>query len=330
MIGRHLGSLVLCAVWIVAQTAPSSIVAPAGTAFFGLTPQFAVSPDGTQIVSVVTTPGGAATLWLQPTAGGAARALPGTEQASYPFWSPDNRFVGFFAAGKLKKVPVNGGAVIVVCDAPTGRGGTWNSSEEIVFASGIGDPLRQVPAAGGQPTALTTVDASRENSHRWPQFLPDGRHVLFWAGAGSAPPELKIVSLDTHESVSVIGADTNGAFAAGYVFYGSRNVLMAQPFDAASLQKRGDPVRVAEPLSGDAGSSFASFSVSANGRLLYTRGTARPLILTWFDRTGKKLGTVGAPGQYTNVAFGPDDRPHRGVVDIGHAREPRRVDPGER
>jgi hypothetical protein len=194
-----------------------------------------------------------------------------------------------------------------MCDAPTGRGGTWNSSDVIVFASGIGDPLRRVSAAGGQPAAVTTVDTSRENSHRWPQFLPDGTHFLFWAGAGSGPSEMKVASLDARDSVSLVSADTNGAFAAGYLFYGSRSVLMAQPFDAVSLQKRGDPVRVVEPLSGDVGSSFASFSVSPAGTLLYTQGTARPLVLTWFDRTGRKLGSVGAPGQYTNVAIGPDD-----------------------
>ena len=305
---RVLAGLALSALWIAAQATPSSIAAPAGGAFFGLTPQFAVSPDGRQVVAVVTSSGGTATLWVQPVSGGgAARLLAGTDQASYPFWSPDNRFVGFFAAGKLKKAPAGGGAVVVVCDAPTGRGGTWNTSDVIVFASGIGDPLRRVQAAGGQPVSVTTVDTSRENSHRWPQFLPDGTHFLFWAGAGSAPAELKVGSLDAPESVSLVTADTNGAFSAGYVFYGSRNVLMAQPFDAATQQKRGDPVKVVDPLSGDAGSNFASFSASANGTLLYTRGTARPLVLTWFDRTGKRLGTVGAPGQYTNVAFSPDD-----------------------
>ena len=315
--GAAVGAAFVCAgVTALAQrqaapTAPGparvTISAPDTTSFFGLTPQFAVSPDGRQVVSVATAKGGASSLWLRPVASSDARSLSGTEQASYPFWSSDNRYVGFFAPGKLMKIPVMGGPPAVVCDAPTGRGGAWNADNVIIFSSGINDPLRKVAAAGGAPSAVTVVDVPRENSHRWPQFLPDGKHFLFWAGAGTGPAQLKIASLDSADVVAMAPADSNGAYAAGYVFFGSRNALLAQPFDPRTLQKTGEAVRVDELLSGDAGSSFASFSVSTNGTLLFTHGSARGLLLTWFDRGGKSLGTLGAPGPYTNVALSPDD-----------------------
>lgn len=288
--------------------AAASIAAPAGADFFGLTPQFAVSPAGDDIVFVAAMPGASPVLWVRPIRGGTARALPGTAQASYPFWSPDGREVGFFADAKLKRVAVTGGPSVVVCDAPTGRGGSWNRAGVIVFASGIGDPLRKVAAAGGVVTAATTLDTPRENSHRWPSFLPDGTHVLFWAGAGTAPPTLKVAPIDGGAAAAVAPATSNGAYANGRVFYAQGSRLVAQPFDLERRQATGAAVDVASPVSGDAGSFFASFAVTDAGAVIVTRGNARPLVLTWFDRQGRRLGSVGAPGQYTNVNISPDAR----------------------
>jgi Tol biopolymer transport system component len=284
----------------------TTIAAPDTTSFFGLTPQFALSPNGERLVFVATAPGGSAALWLRSLSSSTARQLPGTEQATYPFWAPDNQSVGFFAAGKLKKIQIDAAASVVVCDAPAGRGGTWSADDVIVFASGISDPLRKVAAAGGAPSPITAVAPPRENSHRWPQFLPDGRHILFWAGAGTGPAELKVASLDSNDVVTIGAAGSNGAYGAGYLLFGSGTALMAQPFDAKTLTKTGEVVRVDDPVSGDAGSNFVSFAVSPAGTLLYTRGNARPLALTWFDRSGRALGRVGALGQYTNVALSPD------------------------
>jgi eukaryotic-like serine/threonine-protein kinase len=283
-----------------------TIAAPEGTFFFGLTPQFAIAPNGRDVVFVANRRGEAPALWLRSVSSATARAVSGTEQASYPFWSSDGQFVGFFASGKLKKVAVSGAAPVIICDAPNGRGGTWNNADLIVFASGITDPLRQVAAAGGTPTPASVLDVPRENSHRWPQFLPDGRRILYWAGGGTAPAELRIGSLDSRETVPVGPADTNGAYAQGYVFFRSGGPLVAQRLDATTFKKIGDPLPIDGPLSADVGSSFASLSVSATGSVAYTRGTARPLLLTWFDRTGKTLGTVGEPGQYTNATVSPD------------------------
>ena len=286
----------------------ASIVAPPGGSFYGLTPQFAVSPDGAQVVFVAESPSEPPRLWVQALATGRARVLIGTDQASYPFWSADSRFVGFFASGKLKKIAMSGGAPVIVCDASNGRGGTWNHDDVIVFTSGIADPLRKVSAAGGTAAPTTEIDKPRETSHRWPQFLPDGKHFLFWAGGGSAPAQLKVGSLDSRDVVAVTPADSNGAFAAGFVFFSSHEALMAVPVDAVSWQRTGDPVRVAGQLSGDAGSSYASLSAASAGTLLYTPGKARGFVLTWFDRNGKRLGTVGQAGLYTNAAVSPDGR----------------------
>jgi Tol biopolymer transport system component len=282
------------------------VTPPAGGSFYGLTPQFALSPDGRQVVYVANAAGQPPMLWLSSVPAGAARALAGTAQASYPFWSADSQFVGFFSGGKLEKISAAGGAPIVICDAPTGRGGTWNADGTIVFTSGISDPLRKVAASGGTPEVLTRLDTARENSHRWPVFLPDGRHILFWAGAGSAPPELKIASLDSGDLVSVVPADTNGTYASGHILYGQHNALMALPFDVATLKRTGEPIRVVAPLSGDAGSSVASLSAAGSGTVAYTQGEARGFVLSWLDRQGRPTGTVARPGQYTNAALSPD------------------------
>jgi Tol biopolymer transport system component len=303
-------SLVLAAgaVSVWAQPAPlqSTIAAPEATSYFGLTPQFAMSPAGQDLVFVANADGEAPALWLRSHSAAQPIRLARTENASYPFWSPDGSFVGFFASGKLMKIAVRGGSPVMVCDAPTGRGGTWNTGDEIVFASGINDPLRKVAASGGTPSPVTVVDVPRENSHRWPQFLADGRRVLFWAGGGTGSAQLKVASLDSDATVSLGLADANGAFASGYLFFKSGNALMAQRVDPGTLTKSGEPFQVVAPISTDAGSAFASFSVSPAGTLAYVRGTARPLVLTWFGRDGKPAGTLGDPGQYTNVTLSPD------------------------
>jgi Tol biopolymer transport system component len=306
--------LVVVSLWLslVAQTTgpplPAIEAAP-GTFFFGLTPQFAVSPGGEAVAFVAYAQEQPPSLWVRAIAGGdGPRQLAGTEQASYPFWSHDGQSIGFFASNKLKTIPAGGGAVTVVCDAPTGRGGTWNDRDVIVFASGLSDPLRKVAASGGTPEPASVIDASQENSHRWPQFLPDGQHLLFWAGGGKVPSQLKIAAIDAKASVIVGPSESNGGYGAGRVFFKRGNTLMARTIDPNTFAPTAEPVQVAEPISADAGSFFASFAVSAKGTLLLTRGTARPALLTWLDRKGASPGTVGEPGQYTNVTTSPDGK----------------------
>ena len=141
-------------------------------------PQMALSPDGLRLAYVLTIEG-KASLWVRPLDELAGQQIPGTEDASFPFWSPDSRFVAFFAEGQLKKIDLLGGPPMPICDAPAGEGGTWNNADEIVFAPDATGGLSRVAAAGGAPVQVTTLDTSSgESSHRWPHFLPDGRHFL--------------------------------------------------------------------------------------------------------------------------------------------------------
>jgi Tol biopolymer transport system component len=288
-------------------TGASPTVLPAKDhTFYGLTPQLAVSPDGRRAVYVAAEGFSAPTLWVQsiPDAGVAPMEVGGTEQASYPFWSADGAFIAFFAGGKLKKVRQDGGSVDVVCDAPNGRGGTWNKNGVILFTSGITDPLRKVSASGGAVTMATRLDSPREGSHRWPQFLPDGQHFVYWAGAGTNPAMLKIGTLDSNDAVPIVQADSNGTYGLQRVFFSRSNVLMSQALDPASFKPIGDATRVDEPLSGDAGSSYWSLAASGlTGTLLYVKGNPRGFVLSWFDRSGKKVASGGTGEQLTNVAL---------------------------
>lgn len=134
----------------------------------------------------------------------------GTDQANLPFWSPDSAFIAFFAQGKLKKVEASGGSPQTVCDAPAGEGGTWNRDGVILFGNENGG-LSRVSAGGGQPVLVTKLDVSRkETSHRWPQFLPDGRHYLYVA---QAPTTIYVSSLDSRETKQLVTADSKALYA---------------------------------------------------------------------------------------------------------------------
>src|SRR5215472_7984710 len=140
-----------------------------------------ISPDGTQLVFAALSSDGKQMLWLRPLEAASSQSIPGTEDASYPFWSPDSRFIGFFAEGKLKTIEAAGGPAQVLCDAPDGRSGSWNREGIIVFAPTFNGPLYRVSTEGGTPVQVTELDASQQEvSHRWSQFLPDGRHFLFF------------------------------------------------------------------------------------------------------------------------------------------------------
>jgi Tol biopolymer transport system component len=238
------------------------------------------------------------------------KPLAGTENATYPFWSPDSRFVAFFAPGKLKKVQVTGGGPpSVVCDAASGRGGTWSSDNVILFAPSTSGGLERVAATGGTPAPATTIDSARgETTHRWPHFLPDGRHFLYFAPSnGQRPSEVKAGALDSRDATLVVAVESAAAFASGHLFFWRDGGVVAQPFDPETRQVHGDPLLVAQQVGQNLG--YASFSVSPTGVLVYARGSVRPTSrLTWIDRAGKALDTVGEPGDYWNVALAPDER----------------------
>jgi eukaryotic-like serine/threonine-protein kinase len=275
--------------------------------------QLAVSPDGRQVAFVAVAQN-AFTLWLRPISTLAARQIPGTEGASFPFWSPDSRSVGFFAGGKLKKVQASGGPPTILCDAPAGRGGTWSRENVIVFSPDATSGLQRVSGAGGVPVAVTVLDTTYgETSHRWPSFLPDGRHFLYTGSVGPCCPatkagRIKIAALDTKETVTLLQADSSSVYASGHVLFTREGTLMAQPFDVGSHRLASDAFPVAERVAAE-GSRYGSFSVSESGVLGYVHGAITGSAqLTWLDRTGKTLGTLGDPGTYMSVALSPDER----------------------
>jgi hypothetical protein len=278
----------------------------------GQATQLAVSPDGRHIVFVAATHD-TFRLWLRPVGTLASRPIPGTEDGSFPFWSPDSRFVGFFAGGKLKKVLAAGEPPIVLCDAPAGRGGTWNAGNVIVFAPAAVGPLQRVSGTGGIPVPLTTLDSAYgETNHRYPHFLPDGTHFLYTAVTGAAgsapkPSRIKIGALGLADARTLVQAESSAAYASGHLLFVRDGTLMAQPFDAAANEAGSEAFPVAEQLSTEP-SRYASFSVSATGVLAFAHGVGFVGVqLTWFDRAGKSIGTVGDVGLYSGIALSPDE-----------------------
>jgi Tol biopolymer transport system component len=232
------------------------------------------------------------------------RALPGTQAASGPFWSPDSRFIGFFADGKLKKVEVSGGPAQILCDAPNPRGGTWNRDGVIVFSRNAGlDNLYRVSASGGIPTPASV---RREGSHRWPHFLPDGRHFLYLALKPSPSDSATVVgSLESQEPKPVFTSLDEALYAApGLLLFGA--TLMAQHFDLRTLEVPGEPFSIAEQVLEGPARGIGNFSVSDGGELAFASGRAADSQLTWFDRSGRQVGTVAEPGNQEDLQLSPD------------------------
>lgn len=266
----------------------------AGDSFsFSSISQMALSPDGRKLALVGIDGKGQRSLWVLDLGSDNTQTLPDTENAMYPFWSPDGRYIGFFADDKLKKVEAAGGPPQLLADALNGRGGTWNSEGVIVFAPTTGSSLFSVSAAGGPPTEVAKRDRSSGfNSYRFPQFLPDGRHFIFLARGN--PDSIKVGSLDGSEPKNLL-LGSNAAYAAGYLLFIRQNSLMAQRFDPDRLQPHGDPSLLAGGIAYDALNHRGSFTVAADSTLVYQTGIGYfGLILRILDRTGKELTTFPA------------------------------------
>ena len=274
----------------------------------------AVSPDGRRIAFVATTAEGRSQLWVRGLESLMAQPLAGTEGAARPFWSPDSRFLGFFAGGKLKKIDVSGGPPITLCDASSDRGGAWSPDGVIVFAPTGNSALQKVSASGGLPTAATSLGPG-EGSHRRPLFLPDGRHFLFRAtgglggiGVGGGP--IYLASLDSAERKLVLNADAqNVLYSQGHLIFMRETTLMAQPFDAQRLVLTGEPFPIAEQIKTIATPPVGVFSASENGVLAYQTGTpTADARLLWLDRTGKQISVLGDPAPYADLELSPDQK----------------------
>jgi Tol biopolymer transport system component len=256
-------------------------------------------------------------LWTYEVGGRRTISLQGTQGASYPFWSSDGKSIGFFADGKLKKLDVSGGQPQVLCDAPNGRGGTWNRNGVIVFApdaTGV-EGLFRVPSMGGSPIELTKPDniSRHEMSHRWPMFLPDGKHFIYMAANFSGQIETNAIflgELDSKERRLLVSTNANAAYAEpGYLFYLRDKTLVGQRFDPRRYVLSGEPRTVSDEVLYFPGVDRAVFSVSSGEILVTQTGNGASLSqLTWYDRNGRSAGTVGVPRQYDNVRLSPDGR----------------------
>ncbi|HEV3214743.1 MAG TPA: protein kinase [Vicinamibacterales bacterium] len=287
-------------------------------------PVFELSPDG-RTLAITASEGGRRRLWLRPLDSLNAQALPGTDDASYPFWSPDSAFIGFFAQGKLKKIALAGGPPQTLCEAPNGRGGAWNANGVILF-SGLGSGLSRVPAAGGIPAAVTKP-ANSGAIHRFPEFLPDGSRFLFLINGGnsSGTPQATGIYVGSLDGVTpptrVLPDQSNAVFAApdasgtrGYLLFRREGTLMAQPFDSGRIAMSGDMFPLAEQVGNSGNTNHGAFSVSENGVLAYASGdvTIGGLLqgreLVWMERTGKRLGAIGQPGLFFAAALSADEK----------------------
>jgi Tol biopolymer transport system component len=269
----------------------------------------AISPDGQKVVFVATSEG-QSRLWLRPLQSTSGRALAGTEGALFPFWSPDSQSVAFFANGKLKRLDVDRGSVQILTDAPSGRGGTWNRDGTIIFTPNpASSAIFRIAATGGTPTALTRIEASKETSHRFPQFLPDGHHFLYYVQGTPESHGIYVGDLDGSPPRRLVDVDSAPLYAAsGQLLFVRQGTLFAQAFDATRLELQGDPFSVVERLaSSSTAQGLAAVSTSVAGPILYrtaSGGGGRQLV--WFDRSGKDVGKVGDPVGAVDVSLSPD------------------------
>ena len=273
---------------------------------------FALSPSG-RLLAFTTADGGPRRLWIRPLNALDARPLPGTDNAEYPFWSPDEEHLGFFAQGKLKRIAIAGGPAQVLCEAPTPRGGTWNRDGVIVFAPNIVAALYRIAADGGVPVAVTTP-ADSHQSHRFPEFIAGGRRFLFVIEAAPEAAGVYVGSLDGAAPVRLLPDSSHTVYVpsasggrTGALLFAREATVMALPFDAGTLRATGGAVPVAQDVTQGEAAGFAAFSASDSGVLLYRSGTGpRTQTLAWFNRAGTQVDTKIDPQPFESLAPSPD------------------------
>jgi Tol biopolymer transport system component len=273
----------------------------------------AISPDGLHLVFSAIDEG-RAQLYIRTLSDLSIRPLAGTDDGRFPLWSPDSHSVAFFAEGKLKRVDISGGIPVAINDASNGRGGSWGSTGIIVFAPNYNSSLLQVPAGGGAASEVFKLDSPKYSTYRWPWFLPDGKHFLYFAANHLTPNNsntegIFFASLDGKENRLLLRSASNAIYASGYLLYAVGDVLRAQPFDPGSGQIRGDSTVLANGVQNDNEVWRGIVAASESGLLLYQPVAARTgLKLAWFDRSGKQVGAIGEPDDYYQVKLSPDDK----------------------
>ena len=306
----------------------STILVHENLSFRATSHRFKLSPDGRRLAYVARDASGRVMLWVRALDSLAGQPLAGTDDANAPFWSPDSRFIAFFADQKLKRIGATGGPVTVVCDAPapTGRRvtpGSWNRDDVIVIPSPDSSTIARVAAAGGgTPSAVTTLAAGgAETQHGFPFFLPDGRRFLYVAYNDLVPLGLYVGSLDGQPPVRLMDTASDGQYANGSLLFMRGTTLLAQPFDPARLALTGDAIAVAEGvLTNISFMRAGAFSVSQTGALVYQgfggTGTAR---LVWSDRAGNQTAVLDERLPYRDLDLSPDGM--RASVSLANPRD---------
>lgn len=292
---------------------------PEGTSLLSL----ALSPDGRRLAINVRDASLNTLIYIRSLDSDKPQKLARTDGALYPFWSPDSRWIGFSAKGSLQKIEVSGGLPITICRCSPGhRGGTWNRDGLILF-SPFGGPLNIVPAAGGQPSLITDMDTSGgERSHRWPQFLPDGRSFIYLVESTKHENNgIYVGSLDSSEKKLLLQTDSNAIYTLqGYLFYLKDKEVMAQAFDPRKRLLEGEPIHIttlfetvslqkpSEMLRINRETSSMFLTFSENGRVAYYQASRINSQLVWYDRKGLRLGTLITEDDYRNPVISPDGK----------------------
>ena len=263
--------------------------------------QLALSPDGQQLLAAPTaadpTP-----LWLRPLSSTSGRTLPGTEGASFPFWSPDGKSIGFFADNKLKRFDVDSQAVSILADAPNARGGAWHADGTILFAPRPVGPLSRISASGGEPHDLTRLEEG-QNDHRAPFILPGGQRFLYYSRGKPQVRGVWVARVDGSEPRRLLDADAAAVYAAsGHLLFVRNGELLAQRFDATSLALDGEPFRLASGISVNPGVSLASLSASPSGPLRTAPAAIRRTQFVWFNQCGQAARARVGPADQTTLA----------------------------
>ena len=307
--------------WLRRSSSPgiiltASLSAPSG-AKFDFIGDFAgppvLSPEGTRVAFCASSPSGGRSLWIHDLASGASQPLSGTNGATFPFWSPDAASLGFFADGKLKAIRLASSEVNVLADAPVGRGGAWGRGDSIIFSPDTHTGIFRIAATGGMPRPVTQVDPNRHTTHRWPFFLPDGRHFVYLATSHEFPRGEKggiyIASLDGGEPRLLVQSLGNPAFASGFLLFLEGANLLARKLDLAKLALTGEAKVVASNVIFDLTTWRGVFASSQNGVLVYQTGVSQGgNLLNWYDRAGKLVQSTGERRMRWSFRLSPDGK----------------------
>jgi Tol biopolymer transport system component len=269
-----------------------------------------LAPDGRRALFLLEDPGGSTSIWVRSLDTLGARRLPGSDNAHAPFWSPDGREIAFFSEGKLRRIGAEGGPARTVCDSGGwGLGGSWSRQGTILFTPEFGTGIVAVPAAGGTPRLVTTLETARgDAAHLSPEFLPDGRHFLFVArNLDPEKTEIRVGSLDAKEVLSLCHAHSAATYAqSGHLLFARDNALLAWRFDPGRLRLVGEPTPLFEDVRYETANNRLTLTAAGN-RVAYLRWSLQRR-LVWVDRKGRELGTLGSVRGYEDVRVSPDGR----------------------